>query len=159
MHTGFWIAFATFIVAFGGLWLYRRLQLSALREQTVWIHVFSEEVQKFRAGDAPPHAKDLVERLAQLPPDPKLARRVAIRIIRERAKPGASEPGKYLETLRSLPPAEAASFASVVIAFFIAVTAGDWLLGGIVRKMRLGGLDQETQAEVAIETVAAYGYT
>ena len=149
MHTGFWIAFATFIVAFGGLWLYRRLQLSALRE----------EVQKFRAGDAPPHAKDLVERLAQLPPDPKLARRVAIRIIRERAKPGASEPGKYLETLRSLPPAEAASFASVVIAFFIAVTAGDWLLGGIVRKMRLGGIDQETQAEVAIETVAAYGYT
>jgi uncharacterized protein YneF (UPF0154 family) len=35
MHAGFWVTLALFTVAFGGLWLYRRLQLKALREQAV----------------------------------------------------------------------------------------------------------------------------
>jgi hypothetical protein len=155
MHPDFLIAAVLAFGGFGGLWLYRRLQLVAIQEQRAWCRIFCDEVRYFRLNDAPQHARDLVEQLAKMPVDAKLVRLVGWRMLMKRVQPGSTEPGEFLRTLRSLPPKQAAAFARIIVFFFYAFTAADWLFGRLIRFL-LRELDQETQAEVVIETVAAY---
>jgi hypothetical protein len=154
---GMFIELSAFTVFFAALWWHRRMQLKSIRQQREWHRVFSEAVTEFRGReDVAQEARSLVEGLVNFPVDARSVRRVALRIIFAHAHPTKDDQNKLLDTLRALPPDAREAFAHVIVAFFLTFTAGDWLFGGLLRRIRLGGLDRKTQAEVAIGTVGAY---
>lgn len=140
-----------FAVAMTATWKVRRWQLRSLQTQERFLKAFAEGVAGWRASDGvPDDAKEIIDRLVQIPFTKWTIRRFTWHLLTANLPTGESS---LLKIRDQLSPEQRESFDWLLITYFLGSTYGDWLTGWFLRRVRIGGLSNQTRAEVAIDTI------
>lgn len=146
-----------FSVAFACIWACRRMQLRHLHQQAHYLRLLSRQVVAFRQrSDIPVGIADFVEELVRDPLDGGVIR-YAIWHASRRDHPTRNVDKEVLAFRNSVADLNGdaqAALHNIVITYIKAQSHADMIAGYIFRRVRFANLERETQAEVAVDTIA-----
>lgn len=149
------IELAFFTFALLAIWWIRRQQLRSLNQQHILLRRFAEAVTAWRGKPGIPiDARQAIELLVDMPISRAVLRRYALKVLSPQV-PSTLDENPFWLARTQLEPEQREAFDWLVINFLLAFTYSDWITGPLIRRMRLGGLSRQTQAEIALETVSS----
>lgn len=144
------------VVLFVLSWV-RQRQINSLKQQETYLRRFAEGVGAWRSGNGiPPDARLAIELLVDMPLDRRIVRKLARGMLRDQRAPSLAD-NPFWIARSQLEGEKREAFDWLLRNFFFAMTYSDWFSGPFIRRFRVGGLSQETQTEIAIETVFSRG--
>lgn len=146
-----------FVLAFASIWAFRRTQLRHLHQQAHYMHLFSRQVSAFREReDIPENVMEFVETLVRDPVDGGIIR-YAIWHFRQRDATPPRWDGETMalrQSVNTLSAEAQEALQNIVVTYIKAQSHADLVAGYIFRNMLLRNLQRETQAGVAVDTIA-----
>lgn len=147
---------AIFALLLTSIWWLRRQQLHSLEQQRILLQRLSEGVMAWRGKPGiPQNARAVIEKLVELPMNKKILRRFAQQQVLQQQAPLKLEENPFWLAKQELSDEQREAFDYLLLTAFLAFTYSDWIIGPFVRRLRVGGLSRQTQAEIALETVSS----